>query len=40
MCGWAKPGFSIFDETDVKALMTDIMQKEYAGDDGVDRSNL
>lgn len=31
-----KPGFSIFDETDVKALMTDIMQKEYAGDDGVD----
>ena len=31
-----KPGFSIFDETDVKSLMTDIMQKEYAGDDGVD----
>ena len=31
-----KPGFSIFDETDVKALMTDIMQKEYSGDDGVD----
>jgi ATP-dependent DNA helicase Rep len=31
-----KPGFSIFDESDVKALMTDIMQKEYSGDDGVD----
>jgi ATP-dependent DNA helicase Rep len=31
-----KPGFSIFDETDVKSLMTDIMQKEYSGDDGVD----
>jgi len=31
-----KPGFSIFDEADVKALMTDIMQKEYSGDDGVD----
>ena len=31
-----KPGFSIFDETDVKSLMTDIMQKEYAGDSGVD----
>jgi ATP-dependent DNA helicase Rep len=32
-----KPGFSIFDETDVKALLTDIMQKDYAGDDGVDQ---
>lgn len=31
-----KPGFSIFDETDIKALLTDIMQKEYAGDDGAD----
>ncbi len=31
-----KPGFSIFDESDVKALLTDIMQKEYAGDDGAD----
>jgi ATP-dependent DNA helicase Rep len=31
-----KPGFSIFDETDVKALLSDLMQKEYAGDDGVD----
>jgi ATP-dependent DNA helicase Rep len=31
-----KPGFSIFDEADVKALMADIMQKEYSGDDGVD----
>ncbi len=31
-----KPGFSIFDEGDIKALLGDIMQKEYAGDDGVD----
>ncbi len=31
-----KPGFSIFDESDIKALLTDIMQKEYSGDDGVD----
>lgn len=31
-----KPGFSIFDEGDIKALLTDIMQKEYAGDDGAD----
>ncbi|MBF6284564.1 UvrD-helicase domain-containing protein, partial [Nocardia farcinica] len=31
-----KPGFSIFDETDIKALLSDIMQKEYAGDDGID----
>jgi len=31
-----KPGFSIFDETDIKALLSDIMQKEYSGDDGVD----
>ena len=31
-----KPGFSIFDEGDIKTLLTDIMQKEYAGDDGVD----
>lgn len=31
-----KPGFSIFDESDIKSLLTDIMQKEYAGDDGVD----
>ncbi|WP_312842565.1 DNA helicase Rep [Stutzerimonas nitrititolerans] len=31
-----KPGFSIFDDGDIKALLTDIMQKEYAGDDGVD----
>jgi len=31
-----KPGFSILDEGDIKALLTDIMQKEYAGDDGVD----
>ncbi|HBX55373.1 MAG TPA: DNA helicase II [Pseudomonas sp.] len=31
-----KPGFSIFDEGDIKALLSDIMQKEYAGDDGAD----
>ncbi len=31
-----KPGFSIFDESDMKALLTDIMQKEYSGDDGLD----
>ncbi|HZJ94489.1 MAG TPA: DNA helicase Rep [Thiopseudomonas sp.] len=31
-----KPGFSIFDDSDQKNLLTDIMQKEYAGDDGVD----
>lgn len=31
-----KPGFSIFDETDIKALLSDIMQKEYSGDDGID----
>lgn len=31
-----KPGFSIFDDSDVKGLLTDIMQKEYAGDDGAD----
>ncbi len=31
-----KPGFSIFDDSDVKSLLTDIMQKEYAGDDGAD----
>src|SRR5690606_12789319 len=29
-----KPGFSIFDDGDIKALLTDIMQKEYSGDDG------
>lgn len=31
-----KAGFSIFDDGDIKSLLTDIMQKEYAGDDGVD----
>ncbi|PVZ15344.1 MULTISPECIES: DNA helicase Rep [unclassified Pseudomonas] len=31
-----KPGFSIFDESDIKSLLSDIMQKEYSGDDGVD----
>ncbi|MDR2307234.1 MAG: UvrD-helicase domain-containing protein, partial [Paucimonas sp.] len=28
--------FSIFDESDIKALLSDIMQKEYSGDDGID----
>lgn len=32
-----KPGFSIFDEGDIKTLVADIMQKEYAGDDGADQ---
>lgn len=31
-----KAGFSIFDDVDSKNLLTEIMQKEYAGDDGVD----
>jgi len=31
-----KPGFSIFDEGDSKALLAEIMLKEYAGDDGVE----
>ena len=31
-----KPGFSIFDEGDIKALLSDIRQKEYSGDDGAD----
>lgn len=31
-----KSGFSIFDDSDVKNLLTEIMHKEYAGDDGVD----
>jgi len=31
-----KAGFSIFDDVDTKNLLTEIMQKEYAGDDGVD----
>ena len=31
-----KPGFSIFYESDIKALLSDIMQKEYSGDDGID----
>src|SRR5690606_11137658 len=36
-----KPGFSIFDEGDIKALLSDIMQKEYAGDAGAhERTNL
>jgi len=31
-----KPGFSIFDEGDSKALLAEIMLKEYSGDDAVD----
>ena len=31
-----KPGFSIFDDGDIKGLLSDIMQKEYQGDDGAD----
>jgi len=31
-----KPGFSIFDEGDIKALVSDILHKEYAGDDSVE----
>lgn len=31
-----KPGFSIFDDSDVKSLLSDIMQKEYSGDDGTE----
>lgn len=30
-----KVGFSIFDESDVKSLLTEIMHHEYAGDDGL-----
>lgn len=31
-----KAGFSIFDEGDVKALIAEILHKEYAGDDSLD----
>lgn len=31
-----KSGFSIFDGTDVKSLLTELMHKEYQGDDGID----
>lgn len=31
-----KSGFSIFDDSDIKNLLTEIMQKEYSGDDGAD----
>ena len=34
--GFGYARFSIFDESDTRALLTDIMQKEYSGDDGVD----
>lgn len=33
-----KAGFSIFDDTDVKSLLKEIMHKEYAGDDGIDEA--
>ncbi|MFD1259061.1 DNA helicase Rep [Entomomonas asaccharolytica] len=33
-----KAGFSIFDDTDVKSLLKELMLKEYAGDDGVDEA--
>ncbi|UYZ84846.1 DNA helicase Rep [Entomomonas sp. E2T0] len=33
-----KAGFSIFDDTDVKSLLKELMHKEYAGDDGVDEA--
>ena len=33
-----KSGFSIFDATDIKSLMKEIMHKEYAGDDGIDEA--
>ena len=36
MSAWATSRASIFDETDIKALLSDIMQKEYSGDDGID----
>lgn len=31
-----KPGFSIFDQRDAEALITDLMHKDYGADDGVD----
>jgi len=31
-----KPGFSIFDDGDSKALLSEIIHKEYSGEDGVD----
>lgn len=33
-----KAGFSIFDDTDVKSLLKELMFKEYSGDDGVDEA--
>ena len=33
-----KTGFSIFDEADVKSLLSELMHKEYAGDDGIDEA--
>lgn len=33
-----KPGFSIFDEADVKSLLSELMHKEYAGDDGINEA--
>ena len=31
-----KPGFSIFDQRDAEALITDLMHKDYGADDGVE----
>lgn len=31
-----KPGFSIFDQQDAQALITDLMQRDYGADDGSD----
>ena len=31
-----KPGFSIFDQQDAQALITDLMQRDYGADDGID----
>lgn len=33
-----KPGFSIFDSADAKSLLSELMHKEYAGDDGIDEA--
>lgn len=33
-----KVGFSIFDDTDVKSLLKELMHKEYSGDDGIDEA--
>lgn len=33
-----RAGFSIFDDSDVKSLLKEIMLKEYSGDDGIDEA--